>query len=148
MMVIHPEEEFLMGSAMNEAERFGGPTGKNEIRHRRRIGRTFAIAAHKVTAAQFQAFRSDHDFERTYAREDSAPANVVRRGRVLQLAERSATSRGTCVRRTATTISRSTVAATTVSVWRGLTPDPLYCFTALPLFAILCCPVSTAGGLR
>jgi formylglycine-generating enzyme required for sulfatase activity len=77
MMIIHPAEEFLMGSPVSEAERFEGPTGQIEIPHRRRIGRTYAIGAHEVTVAQFQAFRSDHDFNRTYSREDDAPTNAI-----------------------------------------------------------------------
>ena len=62
---------------VSEVERFGGATEKYEIRHRRRIGRRFAIAAHEVTVAQFKVFRSNHDFNRMYAREDDAPANMI-----------------------------------------------------------------------
>ena len=76
-VILRPENEFLMGSPVTEAERFQGPTGKNEIRHRRRIGRTFAIASHEATVAQFQAFRAEHGFDRTRAREAEAPANMI-----------------------------------------------------------------------
>ena len=75
--IIQAEDEFLMGSPVSEAERFGGPTGKNEIRHRRRIGRRFAIGMHEITTAQFRAFRSDHKFDRTKAREEDSPANMI-----------------------------------------------------------------------
>ncbi len=51
MMILQPQEPFLMGSPVAEAERLRGPTGRNEIRHWRRIGRTFAIGAHEVTLA-------------------------------------------------------------------------------------------------
>ncbi len=73
--IIDADKEFLMGSPVSETERFKGPTGKNEIRHRRRIGRRFAIGMHEITVAQFRSFRSDHDFDRTKAREEDAPAN-------------------------------------------------------------------------
>ncbi len=75
-VIIEPDE-FLMGSPVAEAERTQGPTGKNEIRHRRRIGRRFAIGTHEVTVAQFQAFRGDQEFDRTKARESEAPANMI-----------------------------------------------------------------------
>ncbi len=66
-----------MGSPVSEAERFEGPTGRNEILHCRRIGRTFAIAAHEVTVEQFLAFRDSHDYSKQYSREADAPANRV-----------------------------------------------------------------------
>ncbi len=75
--ILDSQDEFLMGSPVTEAERFGGPTGKNEIRHRRRIGRRFALGTHEVTVAQFQQFREDHRFDRTRARELNAPANLL-----------------------------------------------------------------------
>ena len=77
LAVIRPTEEFLMGSPITEPERFEGPTGKSERRHRRRIGRTYAIATQEVTVGQFQRFRADHDFDRTKAREEDAPANFI-----------------------------------------------------------------------
>jgi formylglycine-generating enzyme required for sulfatase activity len=43
--------------------------------HQKRIGRTFAIAAHEVTAGQFRRFRKDHDYE--YSPSDDHPANLV-----------------------------------------------------------------------
>ena len=75
--IIDADDEFLMGSPVSEAERYGGPTHKNEIRHRRRIGRQFAIGTHEITVAQFRAFRSDHKFDRTKAREEDSPANML-----------------------------------------------------------------------
>ena len=80
MVIIQPEEEYLMGSPVAEAERFGGPTGNNEIRHRRRIGRTFAIGAHEVTIAQFQAFRasfSDCEAESAICKLSTAVRSLV-----------------------------------------------------------------------
>jgi formylglycine-generating enzyme required for sulfatase activity/tetratricopeptide (TPR) repeat protein len=76
-VILDASDEFLMGSPVGEPDRFQGPTGKNENRHRRLIGRRFAIGTHEVTIAQFKAFRRDHQFERTRAREDDSPANLI-----------------------------------------------------------------------
>jgi len=75
--ILDASDEFLMSSPVSEAERYGGPTGKSEIRHRRQIGRRFAIGTHEITVAQFEAFRSQHDFDRTKARELDAPGNNI-----------------------------------------------------------------------
>jgi formylglycine-generating enzyme required for sulfatase activity len=75
--VIQPDDVFLMGSPVSEADRSQGSTGKNEIRHRRHIGRIFAIGMHEITVAQFAAFQSMHLSDRTIAREDDAPANMI-----------------------------------------------------------------------
>ena len=75
--IFQAEEEFLMGSPVSEPERLEGPTGRNECRHRRRIGRTFAMGMHEITVAQFHAFRNEHTFDRTRARADDAPANNI-----------------------------------------------------------------------
>jgi formylglycine-generating enzyme required for sulfatase activity len=77
LAILRPESPFLMGSPVSESERFQGVTGKNEIRHRRAIGRTFAIGTHEVTIAQFQAFRSQHSFDRSLGRDPDAPANMI-----------------------------------------------------------------------
>ncbi|HQZ65500.1 MAG TPA: SUMF1/EgtB/PvdO family nonheme iron enzyme, partial [Planctomycetaceae bacterium] len=75
--ILDASDEFLMGSPASQVERIGGPMGTNEIRHRRRIGRRYAIGTHEITVAQFQAFRKQHDFDRTKARELDAPANNI-----------------------------------------------------------------------
>jgi serine/threonine protein kinase/formylglycine-generating enzyme required for sulfatase activity len=77
MAILKPQEPFLMGSPVSEAERYEGPLGRVETRHRRQIGRTFAIGAHEVTVEQFQAFRADHEFSRQHSREKDAPMNIV-----------------------------------------------------------------------
>ncbi len=77
MMILKPASEFLMGSPLSEEERYGGPDNDGEALHRRVIDRTFAIASHEVTIAQFMAFRQSHDFNRVYSRESDAPANLV-----------------------------------------------------------------------
>jgi serine/threonine protein kinase/formylglycine-generating enzyme required for sulfatase activity len=51
MVVIPGPVEFVMGSPPTEADRRA-----DELQHRRRIGRTFAIAANAVTKEQFQRF--------------------------------------------------------------------------------------------
>lgn len=77
MVILDAKEPFLMGSPVTESERWQGPTGINEIRHRRLIGRRFAIASHEVTESQYQQFRPDHRSNPSYAREDDAPATIV-----------------------------------------------------------------------
>jgi serine/threonine protein kinase/formylglycine-generating enzyme required for sulfatase activity len=51
LVVVPGPAEFLMGSPLTEADR-----GPNETQHRRRIGRTFALASTPVTVEQFQRF--------------------------------------------------------------------------------------------
>lgn len=75
--ILDASDEFLMGSPVSETDRFLGPTGNSEIRHRRKIGRRFAIGTHEVTVAQFKAFRRDHQFDRAKAREEDSPANFL-----------------------------------------------------------------------
>ena len=75
--IMNAEEEFLMGSQVSEAARWGGPTGRNEIRHRRRIGRTFAIGMHELTIAQFREFANAHEFDLSRAGGEDAPANNI-----------------------------------------------------------------------
>ncbi|HQZ66326.1 MAG TPA: SUMF1/EgtB/PvdO family nonheme iron enzyme, partial [Planctomycetaceae bacterium] len=75
--ILDAGDEFLMGSPVSAAQRTGGPTGRSEIRHRRRIGRTFAIGAHEVTVAQYRAFRSSYPYDRMISREPDAPANNI-----------------------------------------------------------------------
>jgi eukaryotic-like serine/threonine-protein kinase len=53
MIIIPGPMEFRMGSPTTEADRHGG---EDERRHRRRIGRSFAIAAKAVTVEQFLRF--------------------------------------------------------------------------------------------
>ncbi|MFM7862927.1 MAG: formylglycine-generating enzyme family protein, partial [Planctomycetaceae bacterium] len=79
MAIVDGREDFLMGSPLSEAERFGGADGRpnDELLHRRRIGRVYAIGLHEVTVAQFRAFRKRHDFNRVYSKTDAAPANVI-----------------------------------------------------------------------
>jgi eukaryotic-like serine/threonine-protein kinase len=48
MVVIPGPVQFLMGSPTTEAGREDGPEGKLELQHKRRIGRSFAIAAKTV----------------------------------------------------------------------------------------------------
>ena len=78
MSIIHPPNEFLMGSPVHEVGRIQGPTAKIELRHRRRIGRTFAIGGHEVTVAQFKEFRPRHSFDTNKARTSDSPANMIR----------------------------------------------------------------------
>jgi formylglycine-generating enzyme required for sulfatase activity len=67
-----PVEEFLMGSPLEEAGR-----RDNEALHRRRIGRTFAIAAKPVTVEQFLRFREDHNYLRQVAPTVDCPVHYI-----------------------------------------------------------------------
>jgi formylglycine-generating enzyme required for sulfatase activity len=58
MVVIPGPIEFLMGSPLTETGRFKD----DPPQHRRRIGRSFAIAAEHVTIELFRRFRKDHPY--------------------------------------------------------------------------------------
>jgi formylglycine-generating enzyme required for sulfatase activity len=77
MIVIPGPVQFLMGSPPTEEGREGGPEGRVEDEHKKRISRTFAIGAHEVTVEQFKALIPDHPHNAQYARERDAPVNVV-----------------------------------------------------------------------
>jgi formylglycine-generating enzyme required for sulfatase activity len=77
MVIVAGPVEFLMGSPRTEPGREGGVEGRVEMRHRRRIGRSFAIAAHEVTVAQFLRFRNEHSYNKTYAPSRQHPVNLV-----------------------------------------------------------------------
>lgn len=77
MVVISGPVEFVMGSPATEAGRY-----KSEAQHKKRIGRTFAMAAKPVTTGQFLAMRTNYfgNFEalaRRYAPTDDCPAVIV-----------------------------------------------------------------------
>ncbi len=75
--VILGPDEFLMGSPISESERYGGPAGKNEARHRRLIDYRYAIASKEVSVEEFRRFRANHDFNRIYSNEIDSPANRI-----------------------------------------------------------------------
>src|SRR5262249_19431965 len=77
LVLIPGPVEFVMGSPLAEAQREGGPEGVVERPHRRRIDRTFALAAHEVTVAQFLRFRRDHPVHKPYAPTPEHPVNRV-----------------------------------------------------------------------
>ena len=60
LAILRGPQEFLMGSPLWEWERAGGVDGVNELRHMRRIPRSFAIGMTEVTVAQYRAFRADY----------------------------------------------------------------------------------------
>lgn len=74
--ILDASDEFLMGSPVSESDCHQGPAVKSESRHRR-LGRQFAIGMQEVTVAQFTAFRRDHQFDRTKAREEDSAANII-----------------------------------------------------------------------
>ena len=71
MVVIPCPVEFVMGSPVTEEGRFA-----DELQHKARIGRTFAIAAAPVTVAEFRRFDESYTFEQRYA--PTADCPVVR----------------------------------------------------------------------
>src|SRR5262249_13606406 len=62
MVVIPGPVEFMMGSPPTEEGRFD-----DESQHRKRIGRTFALASKPVTVAQFLRFHKDHEYHKRYS---------------------------------------------------------------------------------
>jgi formylglycine-generating enzyme required for sulfatase activity len=72
MMVVRDPPPFWMGSPPEEPGRVG-----DEERHRRRIGRSFAIAAKEVTVEQFRQFRNNHKHVEQYAPTVDCPVNDV-----------------------------------------------------------------------
>jgi serine/threonine protein kinase/formylglycine-generating enzyme required for sulfatase activity len=77
MVVIPGPVTFWMGSPPTEAGREGGPEGKVELRHERRISRSFALAAREVTVEQFLRFRKGHDYNKDYSPTGDCPVNNV-----------------------------------------------------------------------
>jgi formylglycine-generating enzyme required for sulfatase activity len=77
MVLIPGPVTFWMGSPRTEAGRQGEAEGRVEQRHFRRVGRSFAIAAHEVTVGQFLRFRKDHEYNKTSARSADCPINLV-----------------------------------------------------------------------
>jgi formylglycine-generating enzyme required for sulfatase activity len=77
MVIVEGPADFLMGSPRTEAGREGGAEGRVEMRHKKRIPRSFALAAHEVTVEQFRRFRKDHRYNPEYARTPDSPVNLV-----------------------------------------------------------------------
>jgi len=78
LVVIPGPVEFWMGSPIGEEGREGGPEGKIELRHWRRIGRSFAIAAKEVTVEQFRRFRDNHTYNKVYSPSPDCPVPIIR----------------------------------------------------------------------
>jgi formylglycine-generating enzyme required for sulfatase activity len=77
MVVFYEPGEFLMGSPSTEKNR-----RSRETLHRRRIGRTFALASKEVTVKQFQHFLREaptvrYHYTKTYAPEEDCPQTTV-----------------------------------------------------------------------
>jgi formylglycine-generating enzyme required for sulfatase activity len=71
-------DEFVMGSPRTAAERWEWfPGGKDEMPHRRQIGRTFALATTEVTVAQFPRFFREEDFYKVLSPSGEHPINTV-----------------------------------------------------------------------
>src|SRR5262249_11478008 len=68
MVVIPGPVEFLMGSPSTEADR-----EDDERQHKKRIGRTFALAAKSVTVEQYRRFDKNHRLPAVYTRTADLP---------------------------------------------------------------------------
>ena len=77
LVVIRGPVEFSMGSPTDEDGRTGGPHDRTEQQHRKRIGRSFALASQPVTVAQFQQFRPDHAYDPVISPTARHPMNKV-----------------------------------------------------------------------
>src|SRR5262249_15256582 len=51
--------------------------GEGDDRHRRRVGRSYAIGATEVTVEQFRRFRKDQPYEKHYSATSECPVNSV-----------------------------------------------------------------------
>jgi serine/threonine protein kinase/formylglycine-generating enzyme required for sulfatase activity len=69
MVVIPGPVEFVMGSPPTEVGRYD-----NETQHRRRIDRTFALAAKSVTVEQYRRFDKKYSLPESYTRMADLPA--------------------------------------------------------------------------
>jgi formylglycine-generating enzyme required for sulfatase activity/tRNA A-37 threonylcarbamoyl transferase component Bud32 len=67
--VVRGPVEFTLGSPVTEPGRVAG----NEPPHRKRIGRTFAVATKEVTVGQFLRFRPRHDWIERYSPGQDTP---------------------------------------------------------------------------
>jgi eukaryotic-like serine/threonine-protein kinase len=67
MVFIPGPTEFQMGSPPGERDREGGPKGPVERLHTEKINRSFSMAVHEVTIADFLRFRPNHSYLEQYA---------------------------------------------------------------------------------
>jgi formylglycine-generating enzyme required for sulfatase activity len=76
--IISPKE-FWMGSPPEEAGRAGGPQHPLEMKHWRKIGRTFAVGTKEVTVAEFRRCPAleKHTCNEQFARTLDHPVNTV-----------------------------------------------------------------------
>ncbi len=75
-LVLDPHE-FLMGSPHDEEGRDKRAQGKIETPHRRRIGRSFAVATKEVTVEQFKFLLRSHIYDTDVATTPQHPVNSV-----------------------------------------------------------------------
>jgi serine/threonine protein kinase/formylglycine-generating enzyme required for sulfatase activity len=76
-VIIPGPVEFLMGSPRTEEGREGGAQNALETLHKRRIGRTFALARDEVTVEQFLRFRRSHAYNPQHAPTSDCPVSPV-----------------------------------------------------------------------
>ena len=73
MVVLAGPTDFLMGSPLTEANR----VPSDQLQHRERIERSFAIAATPVTVEQFLRFRTGHPYAAQFSPRKNCPINNV-----------------------------------------------------------------------
>jgi formylglycine-generating enzyme required for sulfatase activity/tRNA A-37 threonylcarbamoyl transferase component Bud32 len=72
--VVRGPVSFGMGSPVAEPGRAREPgEGDTELPHRKRIGRSFAVATREVTVAEFLRFKPNHSFPRQYSPDPDGP---------------------------------------------------------------------------
>lgn len=76
-LAIFDPVDFVMGSPISEAERYGGPRRNDEARHIHRIGYRFAMAMHETTIEQFRGFRPGQYDSAGTSIKDQQPANSL-----------------------------------------------------------------------
>ena len=85
MVVIPGPVKFMMGSPKTEKDQ----SGHDEVQHKRRIGRSFAIAAKSVTLEQYRSLTKDkYEIGEKYTRHSDLPGGrhqLVHGGEILQL---------------------------------------------------------------
>jgi formylglycine-generating enzyme required for sulfatase activity/tetratricopeptide (TPR) repeat protein len=72
-----PAGGFVAVPAVARGNLVSRPEGTIELRHWRRIRRSFAIASKEVTVQQFLRFRPEHPVSRQHAPSDDCPVNAV-----------------------------------------------------------------------
>lgn len=77
LAVVDGPAEFLMGAPVYQPGREGGPEGRMETQHRKRVGRSFALMTHEVTVNEYLEFSPDFTYSTAYAPDRNAPITRI-----------------------------------------------------------------------